>query len=155
MPNNRRGRMAKGLQVVGCPHSTDEAMNKINSGGKADYEVDLDKNLDELVEKLKRRAYKPQPARRTEIRKPNGKMRPLSIYCYEDKLVQEALRRILDAELFYERLKKRMGHFGLSLEEENQQEEIQPQKQRSSQIDRRDENTACESDCEEYKSNPC
>jgi group II intron reverse transcriptase/maturase len=64
---------------------------------KADYEVDIDKNLDELVEKLKRRAYKPQPARRTEIRKPNGKMRPLSIYCYEDKLVQEALRRILEA----------------------------------------------------------
>jgi group II intron reverse transcriptase/maturase len=64
---------------------------------KADYEVNLDKNIDELVEKLKRRAYKPQPARRTEIRKPNGKMRPLSIYCYEDKLVQEALRRILEA----------------------------------------------------------
>ena len=32
-----------------------------------------------------------------EISKDNGKMRPLSIYCYEDKLVQEALRRILEA----------------------------------------------------------
>lgn len=27
--------------------------------------------------------------------KMDGKMRPLSIYCYEDKLVREALRRIL------------------------------------------------------------
>ena len=27
----------------------------------------------------------------------DGKTRPLSIYCYEDKLVQEALRRILEA----------------------------------------------------------
>ena len=32
-----------------------------------------------------------------EIPKDNGKIRPLSIYCYEDKLVQEALRRILEA----------------------------------------------------------
>ena len=32
-------------------------------------------------------------------------MRPLSIYCYEDKLVQEALRRILEAvfePMFYD-----------------------------------------------------
>lgn len=32
-----------------------------------------------------------------EIPKDNGKTRLLSIYCYEDKLVQEALRRILEA----------------------------------------------------------
>ena len=38
---------------------------------------------------------------------PNGKMRPLSIYCYEDKLVQEALRRIIEAVFephFYEEM---------------------------------------------------
>lgn len=36
-----------------------------------------------------------------------GKMRPLSIYCYEDKLVQEALRGILEAvfePLFYDEM---------------------------------------------------
>ena len=50
-----------------------------------------------LVDRLKRKAYKPKPARRVEIPKDNGKTRPLSIYCFEDKLVQEALRRILEA----------------------------------------------------------
>jgi retron-type reverse transcriptase len=64
---------------------------------KEAYGANLDENLDVLVERLKKHSYKPQPARRTEIRKPNGKMRPLSIYCYEDKLVQEALRRVLEA----------------------------------------------------------
>ena len=40
---------------------------------------------------------KNENTRRVEIPKENGKTRPLSIYCYEDKLVQEALRRILEA----------------------------------------------------------
>ena len=64
---------------------------------KEEYGRNLEENLDRLVERLKRKSYKPQPARRVEIPKENGKTRPLSIYCYEDKLIQEALRRILEA----------------------------------------------------------
>lgn len=64
---------------------------------KEEYARNLDENLDALVERLKRKSYKPKPAKRVEIPKDNGKTRPLSIYCYEDKLVQEALRRILEA----------------------------------------------------------
>lgn len=64
---------------------------------KEKYEEELEENLEELVERLKRKAYKPKAAKRVEIPKENGKTRPLSIYCYEDKLVQEALRRILEA----------------------------------------------------------
>ena len=64
---------------------------------KEEYGRKLEENLDKLVERLKKKSYKPQPARRVEIPKENGKTRPLSIYCYEDKLVQEALRRILEA----------------------------------------------------------
>ena len=74
---------------------------------KEDYEKNLEENLQELVERLKRKAYKPKPARRVEIPKDNGKTRPLSIYCYEDKLVQEALKRILEIvfePLFYDEM---------------------------------------------------
>ena len=64
---------------------------------KEDYEKNLEENLARLVESLKRKAYKPKPARKVEIPKENGKTRPFSIYCYEDKLVQEGLREILEA----------------------------------------------------------
>ena len=72
---------------------------------KEKYGENLEENLNDLVERLRRHAYKPKPARRVEIPKDNGKMRPLSIYCYEDKLVQEALKEILEAvfePLFYD-----------------------------------------------------
>ena len=64
---------------------------------KKDYDKNFDKNIESLVDRLRKKAYKPKPARRIEIPKDNGKTRPLSIYCYEDKLVQEALKRILEA----------------------------------------------------------
>lgn len=79
----------------------------IDGVSKADYEEHLDENLDRLVDRLKRKAYHPQAARRVEIPKDNGKTRPLSIYCYEDKLVQEALKRILEAvfePMFYDEM---------------------------------------------------
>lgn len=64
---------------------------------KEEYGEKLEDNLTNLVSRLKDRSYKPQPARRVEIPKDNGKTRPLSIYCYEDKLVQEAIKEILEA----------------------------------------------------------
>ena len=64
---------------------------------KEEYGKDLEKNLADLLDRMKRKAYHPKPARRVEIPKDNGKTRPLSIYCYEDKLVQEAIKRLLEA----------------------------------------------------------
>lgn len=74
---------------------------------KEKYGQNLEENLENLLERLKRKSYKPQPARRVDIPKENGKTRPLSIYSYEDKLVQEALKRILEAVFephFYEEM---------------------------------------------------
>ena len=82
--------------------SCHEEMNEDKAVGidgitKEEYSRNLDKNLESLVERIKKKSYKPKPARLVEIPKDNGKMRPLSIYSYEDKLVQEALRRLLEA----------------------------------------------------------
>lgn len=69
----------------------------IDGISKADYDRNLDENLRNLEQRLKNKSYRPKPARKVEIPKENGKTRPLSIYAYEDKLVQEALREILEA----------------------------------------------------------
>ena len=64
---------------------------------KEEYGRMLDENLEDLLDRMKRKAYHPKQAKRVEIPKDNGKTRPLSIYCYEDKIVQEAIRRVLEA----------------------------------------------------------
>ena len=64
---------------------------------KAEYEINLGERLKNLVERLKKKSYKPQPSLRIYIPKVNGKLRPLGIGAYEDKLVQSALKRILEA----------------------------------------------------------
>lgn len=65
---------------------------------KAEYEQNLEGNIGNLIVRMKRQAYQPQPARRVNIPKPGtSKKRPLGIPAYEDKLVQSALSKILNA----------------------------------------------------------
>ena len=53
--------------------------------------------IERLIESLKNETYQPHPSRRTYIPKKNGKMRPLGIPSFNDKLVQEVVRMILEA----------------------------------------------------------
>ncbi|MFB1490396.1 MAG: reverse transcriptase domain-containing protein [Thiocapsa sp. C3-sup] len=64
---------------------------------KEQYRVNLEENLRELSNRLKNMGYWPQPKRRTYIPKPGReKGRPLAISCFEDKLVELALKRVLE-----------------------------------------------------------
>ena len=70
----------------------------VDSVTKREYEINLDANVRDLINRMKRQAYKPLPARRTYIPKPGtDKKRPLGIPAYEDKLVQAALAKIMNA----------------------------------------------------------
>lgn len=64
---------------------------------KEEYGRNLEENLHDLIARMKRNAYKPQPVKRKYIPKPGkNEMRPLGIPSYEDKLVQTALANILN-----------------------------------------------------------
>lgn len=53
--------------------------------------------IETLIASLKDESYQPHPSRRVHIPKKNGKTRPLGIPAFEDKLVQEVVRMILEA----------------------------------------------------------
>ena len=56
-----------------------------------------EEKVQRIIHSLSNETYTPSPVRRTYIEKPNGKMRPISVPTFTDKLVQEALRMILEA----------------------------------------------------------
>jgi CRISPR-associated protein Cas1 len=64
---------------------------------KAEYGRHLEENLMDLSERLRRMGYRPKPKRRSYIPKPGSeKGRPLAISCFEDKIVELAVKRVLE-----------------------------------------------------------
>jgi RNA-directed DNA polymerase len=61
------------------------------------YEADLERNLNDLHERVHRGAYRAQPSRRVYIPKPDGRQRPLAVAALEDKIVQRATAAVLNA----------------------------------------------------------
>ena len=56
----------------------------------------LERNIENLLTRMKRFSYRPRPVRKTYIPKSNGKLRGQGIPCYEDKLVQGAMADVLN-----------------------------------------------------------
>ena len=62
-----------------------------------DYEADLERNLEDLHDRVQRGAYRALPSRRVYIPKPDGRQRPLAVAALEDKIVQRAVATLLNA----------------------------------------------------------
>jgi RNA-directed DNA polymerase len=62
-----------------------------------EYEQNLEGNIHQLVDELKRKRYRAKNVLRRYIPKGNGKLRPLGIPATQDKLLQIAVKRILEA----------------------------------------------------------
>ncbi|STX81221.1 reverse transcriptase (RNA-directed DNA polymerase) [Legionella busanensis] len=67
----------------------------IDGVNKEFYGRNLEERLQDLLARIHRNAYKPQATRLVEIPKEDGSSRPLAIACFEDKIVQKAVSKIL------------------------------------------------------------
>ncbi len=63
----------------------------------AEYEKNLNSNLESLESRFKSGTYVAPPVRRTYIPKADGSMRPLGIPSFEDKVLQKAVAMVLGA----------------------------------------------------------
>ncbi len=60
------------------------------------YQKDVASNVERLSGRLREGTYQPKAIRRTYIPKPDGKMRPLGIPTVEDRIVQGAIRHVIE-----------------------------------------------------------
>src|SRR6202165_2323527 len=62
-----------------------------------DYEADLERNLEDLHNRVRSGAYRARPSRRVYIPKPDGRQRPLAVAALGDKIVPRAVVALLNA----------------------------------------------------------
>ncbi len=74
-----------------------DAASGVDRVSAKEYEQNLEENIHQLVEDLKRKRYRAKHVLRRYIPKGNGKIRPLGIPATQDKLLQVAVKRMLEA----------------------------------------------------------
>jgi RNA-directed DNA polymerase len=74
-----------------------EAAAGVDQGSAQAYEQPLDEHLHRLVERLKQKRYRAKLVRRHDSPQRDGTQRPLGIPAVEDKLLQLAVARLLEA----------------------------------------------------------
>lgn len=87
---------AEFLKSCYCELGRDRASG-IDGVSWKEYGERLERNLEELVMRMKARQYRPQPSLRVYIPKDGRTMRPLGLPALEDKIVQKGMARILGA----------------------------------------------------------
>src|SRR5690606_8921562 len=106
----KRAREAPDMAFTNLAHLIDlgalrEAYRLTRKGGAAgvdeqtaaDYEADLEGNLQRLWQRMKDGSYVAPPVRRVHIPKGEGKTRPIGIPTFEDKVAQRAVAMVLEA----------------------------------------------------------
>lgn len=68
----------------------------IDGVSKSEYGKDLDSNIQNLTRRIKNGSYRPSPKREVLIPKQNGKTRPIAIACFEDKMVDWVVAKIIN-----------------------------------------------------------
>lgn len=86
------------------------AASGVDRVSAAEYEQNLGGNIHQLVDELKRKRYRAKNVLRRYIPKGNGKLRPLGIPATQDKLLQIAVKRILEAILEQDFLRCSYGY---------------------------------------------
>ena len=93
------------IDKVWAPRTLEAAWEHVKANGGSggvdrqtveQFEAGLERRLRELSEDLKTGRYRPMPVRRVYIPKPDGKRRPLGIPTVRDRIVQGALRLVLE-----------------------------------------------------------
>ena len=90
-----------------------EAFRKTRKGGAtgidkvtaAEYEANLEENLQDLLQRMRSGLYKAPPVLRKWLKKEDGSQRPIGVPTFEDKIAQRAVAMLLEAvyeEDFYD-----------------------------------------------------
>ncbi|SET61843.1 group II intron reverse transcriptase/maturase [Natronincola peptidivorans] len=107
---NLYGLLDKNALYIAWKEINKKASAGVDKVTAKEFEKNLDQNLNELLEDLKKKTYKARLVKRVNIPKGNGKTRPLGIPTIRDKIIQRAVANILEAIYQSDFLKSSYGY---------------------------------------------